>query len=91
MRLSATTVLHVDRVIRALEHAVRYGLVAQNVAKLVDFSGERWDGVFAPLADPSYFAKVFVDPVAGTITWPNGADMAPEVLYAEVRAAAGAA
>lgn len=35
--LSTTTVLHIHRVIhRALEHAVRYGLVARNVAKLVD-------------------------------------------------------
>lgn len=35
--LSTTTVLHIHRVMhRALEHAVRYGLVTRNVAKLVD-------------------------------------------------------
>ena len=37
--------------------------------------------VFEPLRDPAYFARVAVDPVAGTVVWPNGADIAPEALY----------
>ena len=52
----------------------------------VDFSRREWRGVFEPLRDPAYFARVTVDPEAGTITWPNGEDMAPEPLYAEARA-----
>ena len=52
----------------------------------VDFSEREWRGVFEPLLDPAYFARVTVDPEAGTITWPNGVDMAPEPLYAEARA-----
>lgn len=51
----------------------------------VDFSGREWRGVFEPLRDPAYFARVEVDPEAGTITWPDGLDMAPEPLYAEAR------
>jgi hypothetical protein len=51
----------------------------------VDFTEREWRGVFEPLRDPDYFARVTVDPEAGTITWPNGADMAPEPLYAEAR------
>jgi hypothetical protein len=51
----------------------------------VDFAGREWRGVFEPLRDPDYFARVAVDVEAGTITWPNGADMAPEPLYAEAR------
>ena len=51
----------------------------------VDFADRNWRGVFEPLHDPSYFARVTVDPEAGTIPWPNGADMAPERLYAEAR------
>lgn len=37
--------------------------------------------VFEPLRDPEYFARVVVDPVCGTVVWPNGADFAPEALY----------
>jgi hypothetical protein len=48
----------------------------------VDLSDLRdWGGVFAPLRDPDTFAQVRVDPETGTITWPDGADLAPEVLY----------
>jgi hypothetical protein len=38
-------------------------------------------GVFESLRDPGYFAQVRLDPEIGTITWPSGADLAPEVLY----------
>ncbi len=37
--------------------------------------------VFEPLRDPKYFARVELDPLAGTVVWPNGADIAPETLY----------
>ncbi len=49
----------------------------------VDFGDREWRGVFEPLRDPAYFARVAVDPAAGTIAWPDGLDMAPEPLYAE--------
>jgi hypothetical protein len=38
-------------------------------------------GVFAALRDPAVFAQVAVDRAAGTIVWPNGADLDPDVLY----------
>jgi hypothetical protein len=37
--------------------------------------------VFEPLKDPAYFRLVRVDPQAGTVVWPNGADYAPEALW----------
>ncbi len=41
-----------------------------------------FDGpVFEPLRDPAYFANVALDPVCGTVVWPNGADFAPEALH----------
>ncbi|MEO8480430.1 MAG: DUF2442 domain-containing protein [Gemmatimonadota bacterium] len=39
-------------------------------------------GMFEPLNDPAYFARVTVDHEAGTIVWPNGVDLDPDVLYA---------
>lgn len=35
-----------------------------------------------PLRDPDYFARAALDPVCGTVVWPNGADFAPEALHA---------
>ena len=40
-----------------------------------------FDGVFTPLRDPGYFIQVRVEPELGTIVWPNGADICPDVLY----------
>lgn len=45
----------------------------------VDFSDWLYGPVFEPLHDPEYFARFFLE--AGTVVWPNGADIAPETLY----------
>ena len=50
-----------------------------DIAALVAFTG-----MLAPLADPTYFAEVTTDAETGTVTWPNGADLDPDVLYAEI-------
>jgi len=43
----------------------------------VDLAGPERRGVFEPLRDPAYFARVDVDLEAGTSTWPDGLDTAP--------------
>lgn len=52
----------------------------------VDLGAEiSFTGVFEPLKDPAYFAKVHVNPDLGTICWPNDADIDPVVLYGLVK------
>ncbi len=44
--------------------------------------------IFAPMrADPACFRSAFVDSEGGTIAWPNGADIAPDVLRYDLRPA----
>lgn len=69
------------------DHLLRL-LFADGTVGDVDFSHEDWKGVLEHLRDPAYFATVRVDLEAGTITWPDGEDVAPEPLYASARARA---
>lgn len=39
-------------------------------------------GVFRELRDPDYFNRVSI--VLGAVTWPNGQDIAPQTLLAEM-------
>ena len=52
-----------------------------DVHKRVNLRRELYGPIFEPLRDPAYFAQVFVDPNSLTITWPNGADFAPDYLF----------
>lgn len=49
-----------------------------------------YGGVFEPLRDLDYFRRLRADPDAGTIVWPNEADIAPETLYAHAQRRAAA-
>jgi hypothetical protein len=52
----------------------------------IDLSKELEGEVFLPLQEPTYFAEFVVD---DTLTWPNGADFAPEFLHELVESARG--
>ncbi len=41
-------------------------------------------GVFAALGDQAFFQQVRLSTEAGTIEWPNGVDLCPDVLYSRV-------
>jgi len=49
--------------------------------RVADLANKLDRGIFLPLQDKKYFKKFFVD--GWTISWPNGADIAPETLYDE--------
>ncbi len=54
---------------------------ADGAAGEIDLASSlQFTGVFEPLRDPKFFALVRVDPDIGTIVWPNGADLCPDVL-----------
>ena len=36
---------------------------------------------YEPVRNPSYFRRVVLDLVAGSVVWPDGADLAPQALY----------
>lgn len=49
----------------------------------IDLSGELWGPMAEPLQDPAYFRQVRVDPELGTVVWPNGFDLDPDVLHGD--------
>jgi len=51
----------------------------------IDLESELEGEVFAPLKDPSQFRRFRVDPELQTVVWENGADLAPEFLYDQMR------
>ena len=44
--------------------------------------------LFGPLRDLALFNQVRIDSEVGTLVWPNGADLAPEFLYQNLRVTA---
>ncbi len=75
-----------------VEHLGDYRLrltFSDNLARELDFEGVLGGEVFEPLHDRTVFAQVSVDTVAGTICWPNGVDLDPDVLHGDHEPATG--
>lgn len=84
MELMRSTPLLIEA-IPSSGHSVRVrfedGLTADvDLSYLLDYGG-----VFEPLRDREYFRRLRADADAGTIVWPNEADIAPETLYARAQ------
>lgn len=59
---------------------------ADGMRKVIDLEPHLWGEMFAPLlADYDLFRQVRVDEDAGTIAWPNGADLSPRMLYEQAK------
>jgi len=78
------------RVIRAeyeREHRIRLTF-EDGVTGSVDFRPWLEGRIFQPLLELDYFREFVLD--GGTVAWPNGADIAPETLYASAKASQAA-
>jgi len=49
--------------------------------KRINLGRELYGPMFEPLRDAAYFAQAYLDANSRTVTWPNGADFAPDFLY----------
>jgi hypothetical protein len=76
--------LHVQEA-RYLRDYVIWLRFNDGVAGEVDLRDELSGAVFEPLRDVAAFERFRVDPEMQTIAWENGADLAPEFLYSQLR------
>ena len=70
--------------LESAEYVSRYTIhvrFADGIEGDVDLEGELWGEVFEPLKDVVVFRRFRLDTELNTVTWPSGADLAPEFLY----------
>lgn len=70
--------------VRAFEHVGAYAMrivFDDQTEQVVDFRPVLAGELYGPLRDNAVFLQARLDPEAGTLTWPNGADFDPAVLH----------
>lgn len=76
--------------VSAVEHIGARSLritFSDGLVRELDFA-DALPGVLASIDDDESFGAVTVDPVAGTVAWPNGVDLDPDVLHGDHEAPA---
>lgn len=61
---------------------------SDGLVRELDFTGTL-DGVLASIDDDEAFGRVAIERATGTICWPGGIDLDPDVLHGEEQPAAG--
>jgi len=69
------------KAVRVLEGFLLHVTFTNGERRVIDFEPYVRGPMFDPLRDPAYFREVKVDAEQGTLVWPNGADICPDVLY----------
>jgi hypothetical protein len=62
---------------------------SDGLVRELDFAPTITRGVLATLRDPEVFASVAVDVVTGTLAWPGGIDLDPDVLHGDRSSGSG--
>ena len=73
-------IIHVTRV-QVVGHYVLDLSFDDGTRKRVNLQRELYGPIFEPLRNAAYFAQAYLDADSRTVTWPNGADFAPDFLY----------
>lgn len=77
-------ILHVKKA-KFLHDYVIWVLFNNGAEGEVDLSKELEGEVFGSLRNKKKFKSFKIDPILETIVWENGADLAPEFLYENIR------
>lgn len=68
------------KTVQELTLAVRF---ADGTYGKIHFTPKHLRGVFKPLKDPKFFARVFID--HGAVAWPDNIDLAPDAMYQHIK------
>jgi len=74
--------------VAVVRHGALHLVFADGLTGEVEVLDRMRGPVFDDARTPDGFAKVTVDHETGTVTWPGGADLAPDTLYERVRTGA---
>ena len=74
--------------VAVLRHGVLRVAFADGTTGEVEVLERMRGSVFDEARTPEGFARVSVDAETGTVVWPGGADLAPDMLYERVRTGA---
>lgn len=72
----------------AVRHGVLHLTFSDGLTGEVEVLGRMRGPVFETARTAEGFARLVVDRETGTVTWPGGADLAPDTLYERVRTGA---
>ena len=76
----AAMIIHVTEVAVVVSYSLNLAF-EDGTLKRVNLRSELYGPVFEPLCDPAYIARARLDPDVRTVSWPNGADFAPDFLH----------
>jgi Protein of unknown function (DUF2442) len=79
MEARCTGTLSKSNLSRTAAYSVRF---QDGLSGRVRLRPEELTGALAPLREPQFFHRVFID--QGAVAWPGDIDLAPDVMYSQI-------